>query len=491
MRAKSVYRLSLGLLVITSVFFGFVLASLFLETGNREAVAEHTYPLTGPQLNETDGSRPEVPFSEIAARVSPSVVNIIALTTRTGGVGPSRGGGSPKGGSGIILDSAGFILTNWHVVSDSDKVIVTLIDNSRYSADVVGGDAPTDLALLKIEPHGEIHPAILGRSKDVKPGQWVVAIGHPEGLSHTITVGVVSAVERSLMMPNPAYWNYIQTDAAINPGNSGGPLLNSRGEVIGINTMIYRGRQNLGFSIPIDLAKTIIAQLRQNGHVRRGYMGLHPGEITEDIRLALDLPDRSGAIVNTVVQRLNNGEGPLSPAYKAGIRPGDIITSFDGKHVDNVHDFYIRAAYTLPGSTVELVVLREGKPLKLKVTLAARPGELPTNLPKSLRRDGKGPLGIKVKKLGSGTRQLLRASSAGMIETGVVVADLDPASDAYNKGIRPGDIIAKVDGRAVSSPDQFESAARAALRKAVTVLLHVGRPNGDQISWRFIAIRNN
>ena len=488
MTAKNVHRLSIVLLVITSVFFGFVLASLFLDHGPRRAGAVPVgYPLAGPSLTESDGSMPALSFRQVADLVIPSVVNIYSL--ETGGAASSSGQeGPPKGGSGIILDTRGYILTNWHVVEDTDKVIVTLHDSTRYDAEVVGGDALTDLALLRIKPRGELRAAVLGSSADVRAGDWAIAIGHPSGLAHTVTVGVVSAVERSLTN-NPAYWNYIQTDAAINPGNSGGPLLNARGEVIGINTMIFQGRQNLGFSIPIDLAKTIIEQLRKEGRVRRGYLGLQPGQVTEDIQEAMGLPDSRGAIVSSVVRRLDNGSGQVSPAYKAGIRPGDIIISFDGEEIDTVDQLYIKAAYTSPGTTVPLKVRRDGRVVGMEVTLTSRPSEQLVNLPGRRRDGGNGPAGIRVRGLAFGVKERLVQTSDGMVGGGVTVASLDYSSDAYNKGIRAGDIIARVGSRQINTVEDFESAIRQALSDAEAALLYVGKIDSGTIAWRFVAVR--
>ena len=488
MTAKNIHRLSIVLLVITSVFFGFVLASLFLDYGPRRAAAVPVgYPLEGPSLTQSDGTMPALSFRQVADMVCPSVVNIYSL--ETGGAAASSGPDSPpKGGSGIILDTRGYILTNWHVVEETDKVIVTLIDGARYDADIVGGDAPTDLALLRIKPRGELSAAVLGNSADVRAGDWAIAIGHPEGLAHTVTVGVVSAVERSLSN-NPAYWSYIQTDAAINPGNSGGPLLNARGEVIGINTMIFQGRQNLGFSIPIDLAKTIIELLRKEGRVRRGYLGLQPGQVTEDIREAMGLPDSKGAIVSSVVRRLENGSGQTSPAYKAGIRPGDIITYFDGEEIETVDQLYIKAAYTPPGTAIPLKVRRDDRIIDMEVTLTSRPSEQLVSLPGIRRSSNNGPAGIRVRGLAFGVKDRLVRTSDGMVEGGVTVASLDFNSDAYNKGIRAGDIIARVGRRQIDTVEDFESAMRQALKDAEAVLLYVGKVDSGAIAWRFVAVR--
>jgi len=487
MTANRIFRLSIGLLVVTSVFFGFVLAGFFFNVSPQGVATRASSPLPGLQVTEADGRGQRMDFHEIAGRVSPTVVNIIALATRGEDVGPSGGGGPPRGGSGIIIDSDGYILTNWHVVENADKVIVTLIDDTRFSAEVVGGDSLTDLALLRIKPRGKLLVAVLGDSSKVKPGDWAIAIGHPAGLMHTVTVGVVSAIGRNFNT-NAAFYNFIQTDAAINPGNSGGPLLNDRGEVIGINTMIFRDSQNLGFSIPVNLAKMVIAQIRDSGKVRRGYLGMLPGALSEDMRVALGLSDREGVIVNTVVRDMGDGSGD-GPAYKAGIAVGDVITSFDGAKVRSTEELYVRAAYTPPGKTVKVEALRDGRPMTFSVTLTHRPGEETLEIPRMRSDGGRYFLGLKVEDIDEGFRGRLRRVSQGAVSGGVRVADLNFASDAYNKGIRPGDIIARVGNREVSKIREFRSAADEALSGSETVMLYVGRPDGDFISWRFVAVR--
>ena len=487
MKAQNIFRLSIGLLVVTSVFFGFVLASFILDTVPQSVTTMASSPLPGLQVTESNGRGQRMNFQEIAEHVSPTVVNINALATRGENVRPSGGGGLQRGGSGIIIDNDGYILTNWHVVENADKVIVTLIDDTRFSAEVVGGDSLTDLALLRIKPRGKLQVAVLGDSARVKPGDWAIAIGHPSGLMHTVTVGVVSAIGRNFNS-NAAFWNYIQTDAAINPGNSGGPLLNVRGEVIGINTMIFRDSQNLGFSIPVNLAKMVISQIRDSGTVRRGYLGMLPGAISEDMRVALGLADREGVIVNTVVRDPGDGTGE-GPAHKAGITVGDIITSFDGAKIHSIEELYVRAAYTPPGKTVKVEALRNGRPITFSVTLARRPGEETLEIPRMRTNGGRYFLGLKVEDIDDGLKGRLRRVSQGSVSGGVRVADLNFASDAYNKGIRPGDIIARIGDREISSVREFRSVADDALSKSETVMLYIGQPQGDFISWRFVAVR--
>ncbi len=492
MTSKALHRASLGLLVVSCILFGFLLASMFQFGGPRGASSAVTYPLAGPTLTDADGTLPPQDFMGIADRASAVVVNIVSLST---GEGDSGSGGMPtlqptpppRGGSGIIIDADGYILTNWHVVEDSDKVIVTLIDGATYSAQIVGADPNTDLALLRVTPRESLPSAVLGDSDAVRPGEWVVAIGHPSGLSHTVTVGVVSAINRDFT-GNAAFSHYIQTDAAINQGNSGGPLLNIRGEVIGINTLIIANRQNLAFSIPINLARRVIHQLRQRGHVRRGYLGLTPDQITHELQQALGLPDTSGAIVSSVARTIE-GSNRTTPAFQAGLRIGDIITSFDGERIDSVDDLYILAAYTPPGQEVEIEVLRDGRPMTFELTLASRPGERTVELPSAPRASGRYPLGISVAPIDGGTRRRLRELSAGQVEYGVRVANVEVGSNAFDRQIRPGDIIVRVNGREIGSPDEFRSAVRSG-DDAVYAVLYIVRIGNQGYQGRFFAVRN-
>jgi serine protease Do len=503
MSGKLIHRLAIGLLVATSVFFGFVLAAAFnlilpkevgealqlpfvqrgpvqFTEGQPEGV---DYPLSGPNLNESPGDLPTRDFMQIAESAKAAVVNISSISTRGETAGSGAEGG-PKFGSGILLDPDGYILTNWHVVEDSDKVLITMLNGNRYSAQIVGADPLTDLALLKVFPRDKLPSAVLGDSDTVKPGEWVMAIGHPSGLNHTITVGVVSAVGRDFDI-NAAFRNFIQTDAAINPGNSGGPLLNRRGEVIGINSAIFQGTQNLGFAIPINMAKLVIEQLRQSGRVRRGYLGLQPESISEDLREAFGLPDRKGALVTNVVRRLEDGQA--GPAYEAGIRIGDIITSFDGRKIDSVDQLYILAAYTQPGKTVRVEVLRDGRKTPLSVTLSSRQDERPVRLPSTRRISGRYPLGLNVAPLDSGARNSLRRITEDEFTTGVLVLDVEVGSNSYDKGIMPGDIITTVSGRPVSGEEEFADAVGSAFTGGQFAVLYV-IPRIDSSQRRFVAV---
>ena len=495
MSANSLHRFSIGLLIISSVFFGFVLSSLFTSSQSGLALFEGNYPLDGPTLNETNGDLPASNFMQIAESLSRTVVNIEAINTeKKEDENTFHRGGIPKGGSGVILDKEGYVLTNWHVVENSNKVKVTMLDQSVYSAEIVGADGFTDLALLKIEANGELPAAAIGDSDKLRAGEWVMAIGNPSSLSHTVTVGVVSAKGRGLRSGNAAFDDYIQTDTAINPGNSGGPLINSRGEVIGINTLILQERQNLGFSIPINLAKKVIDQIKEKGHVERGYMGLTPGRVTKEIKEVMNLPSTKGSIVETVQQTVGDDSGELTPAAKAGFKVGDVITRFDGKMVDDVHDIYQTAAYTPPGKTVEVEIIRDGSPRTLSITLMQRPTtefeeRMKARIPKPLKPSNDLPLGIKTTKANGNSLQQIAQFTGYSVRSGVKIEDVDIASKAHNVGVRSGSFITSVNGQPVNTTEEYNRAVREALRTESPVVLYVVRIDEQfGTTGRFVSI---
>jgi serine protease Do len=262
-------------------------------------------------------------------------------------------------GSGFIIDAEGFILTNNHVVEQTDEIIVTLNDEREFKASIVGRDPKTDLALIRIEANGSLNPLPLGDSNEIRVGDWVMAIGNPFGLGHTVTAGIVSGKYRRIGLG--AYDDFIQTDASINPGNSGGPLLNTKGEAVGINTAIFSrtgGNMGIGFATPINLAKDLLPQLKK-GKVVRGWLGVVIQKITPELKDKLDLKTEKGALVADV------SEG--GPADKAGIKRGDVIVSFDGKTIEDMQDLPYVVASTSVGKEVVVRILRNGKKMDLRV----------------------------------------------------------------------------------------------------------------------------
>ncbi|OGH01871.1 MAG: hypothetical protein A2600_09360 [Candidatus Lambdaproteobacteria bacterium RIFOXYD1_FULL_56_27] len=342
-------------------------------------------------------------------------------------------------GSGFVFSEDGYIVTNNHVVERADKIEVTFYDGKTYEAKVVGTDAITDLALIKVEAKG-LKPVLLGDSEKLEVGDWVLAIGNPLGLDYTVTAGIISAKGRDIF-GGTAYGQFLQTDAAINPGNSGGPLFDVQGKVVGINTAIAQG-QGLGFAIPINLAKTIFDQLKTSGKVERGWLGIGIQEMNEDLALSFGLDKDSKGIVVTSI-------GPDSPAEKGGLKQGDVITEIEGRGVDKTTQLQQTVAEAKPGSVVKLKVFRANKSLALSVTLGKRPeSEIATN------EEEPNPLGFQLAEIDPTLRQ-----EWGIKEKiGLLVVEVDPDSLAYEKGIRRGDILVEVDGLRLNKLADFEKA---------------------------------
>ncbi|HEX2229170.1 MAG TPA: DegQ family serine endoprotease [Candidatus Binatia bacterium] len=375
------------------------------------------------------------------------------------------GGPMPRGpqrqrslGSGFIIDADGSILTNNHVVENAQKIVVKLSNDQEYEAKVIGRDPKTDMAVIKIDAKTALSAASLGDSDGLEVGEWVVAIGNPFGLDSTITSGIVSAKGRHI--GQGPYDNFIQTDASINPGNSGGPLINLRGEVIGINTAIFSrtgGNMGIGFAIPINLAKELLPQLRGKGKVTRGYLGVLIQKVTPDIAESLGMERGYGALVANVSKD--------GPAEKAGVKVGDVIVEFDGKEVKDSADLPIIVARTPVDKKVRMKVLRDKKEVTLNVAVGElKDEEVVASAPE------KGELGMTVQKL---TPQL--AENLGLDKPdGVVVTAVEPGSAAEEAGIRRGDVILEVDRKPVRGVEDYRKAI-GANRKGRGVLFLVRR----------------
>lgn len=341
-------------------------------------------------------------------------------------------------GSGFIISEDGYILTNNHVVEEADKIKVRFSDEKELEAKIVGKDAKTDIALIKVEPAEKLHRVVLGDSDALEVGEWVMAIGNPFGFEHSVTVGVVSAKGRVIGLGS-AYDDFIQTDASINPGNSGGPLINTKGEVVGINTAMLAQAQGIGFAIPINLAEEILPQLKDKGRVVRGWLGVMVQKVTPDLAEKFGLTVGKGALVSKVE--------PGSPADKAGLKEGDIIIRFEGVEISEMNELPRVVARTAVGKKTEVVVFRAGKEKALQVVL----GEMP---------DAEGAEGgeREEKNLGMTVEEITPdlAKRIGIEETeGVIVSSVEPGSPADEAGIRAGDVIKEVNRQTIGDMDAY------------------------------------
>ncbi len=364
-------------------------------------------------------------------------------------------------GSGFLISSYGYILTNNHVVGDANRVQVKLQDGREYIAKIIGTDPPTDLAVIKIDEK-DLPFLRLGDSNKLEVGDWVLAIGNPFGLSHTLTAGIVSAKGRSGIGLSD-YEDFIQTDAAINPGNSGGPLVNLDGAVVGINSAIVSrsgGYMGIGFAIPINLAKHVREQLVEHGQVTRGRIGAYIQQMTPDLAKAFNLDETKGIVVTQVMDD--------SPAQKAGLKQGDVIIEMDGKKADKIANFRNRIAMTAPGTKISLIIVRDGKPKTLDVVI----GKLETDDQGHLVGTGDLPkLGLSLQEL---TPELAaRFGYEG--KTGVLVANVEPGSLAQRSGIEQGDLIQEIDRKNVSTPEQARKLLQMEKEKTHLLLIRHGQ----------------
>ena len=372
---------------------------------------------------------------------------------------PPRGFEQRGVGSGFVMSREGYILTNNHVVEDADQIKVKLASGKEYDGKVVGRDPKTDLALVKVEGSSDLHPLELGNSDDLEVGSWVVAIGSPFGLEQTVTAGIVSAKGR--VIGSGPYDNFIQTDASINPGNSGGPLINMKGEVIGINTAIIASGQGIGFAIPINMAKEIAPQLQEKGHVTRGWLGVSIQEVTPALAKSFDLKEKKGALVAQVVSG--------SPAEKAGIEQGDVIVEFDGKEVADSKDLPRLVASTPVGKSVSIKLWRNGKVLDRQVKV----GEMQEKV-EMTKAPFQKSLGITVQNL---TPEIAKGLGLKK-DTGVVVTRVEPGSPAADAGIQTGDVIREVNRTSVKDAEDFiQKIEKAKVQDNILLSLQRGQNN--------------
>ena len=370
-------------------------------------------------------------------------------------------------GSGVIISSDGYVVTNHHVVRKADDIVVRLNDESEYNAELVGADSKNDLALLKVDA-GKLLPfTSLGNSDSVRVGEWVVAIGNPFGLGGTVTTGIISA--RGRHIGAGPYDDFFQTDAAINPGNSGGPLFNLDGDVIGINTAILSrsgGNQGIGFSIPSNIVKNIVEQIKEHGRPIRGWLGVRIQKVTDDMAEALGLDDAQGALVADVEAD--------SPADKAGLEVGDVILAYDGKKVQDMTDLPKLVAQTSVGATVKMNVLRDGNMQQLSAKIAELEEEGSERMAGAQSDAKSGTLGLQLTNLTSALRQ--RYGIDKNVE-GAFISDVARGSAAQLAGIREGDVVVRVGKTVVDNASDARSAI--ARQQGETVLLLVNRQGSN------------
>jgi serine protease Do len=438
-------------------------------------------------------------FADLADKVSPAVVNITTSTTVAASTGPQpivpegspfedffrdfmdRGEGAPGPrrsqalGSGFVISQDGFIVTNNHVIAGADEILVEFYEGGELPAEVIGTDPNTDLALLKVESDEPLAFVPWGDSEVARVGDWVVAMGNPLGQGFSVSSGIISARGRAL---SGSYDDYIQTDAAINRGNSGGPLFNMDGEVIGVNTAILSpngGSIGIGFAMSSRVAEGVIAQLQEYGETRRGWLGVRIQDVTEDLAEGLGLEEARGALVTDV---------PEGPAADAGMQSGDVIVAFEGADVQDTRDLVRRVGNTEIGKTVDIVVFRNGETETLAVTLGRREDAeraVPASVEATEPIEGEA-LGLTVSEMTDELReQLGLATDAG----GLVVTDVAGDSEAYEKGVRAGDVITEAGQQPVATVGDLEdriAEAKEAGRKSLLLLV---RREGDP---RFVAL---
>ena len=458
-------------------------------------------PLAAAQLwKEGSGvefEQPQVPsFTEAAKALKPAVVNISSRRTAApaerhsrrrrpfpfGGEDPfqeffdrffgeqRRPRHRPSLGTGFIINTNGYIVTNNHVVEEAGEITVTLASKEEFEATLIGRDPKTDLALLRVDSSLPLPTVPFGDSENLEVGEWVLAIGNPFGLGHTVTAGIVSAKGRTIGAG--PYDDFIQTDASINPGNSGGPLFNMRGEVIGINTAIMRSGQGIGFAIPINMAKNVLSQLYDKGNVTRGWLGVAIQSISPEMLNAFKLDDASGALVSGIVTD--------APADNAGLQQGDVIVGFHGSEVEDSSTLPGLVAVVAPGTTVDVEIIRDGQRMTIPVTLGELEEDEAARIA-SLEPSGvEELLGIQVKAITEDMARELRTDD----DRGVVVTDVADESPAANAGIQPGDIVREVNRQTVEDLDAYE-AATAQIEGGEPVLLLLER-RGNHL---YVALR--
>jgi serine protease Do len=464
-----------------------------------QIAANETSSRTTPRMLENSAP---FSFADLVERVSPAVVTITSETMST--ASEEEGDGAPdnlpapfrdlfnqfnkqqpqtphkeiSAGSGFIIDKSGLIVTNNHVIDASKKITVKLPDGRSFTAKLIGTDPATDIALIKITSDKPLPTVEFGNDRALRVGDWVVAVGNPFGLSNSVTAGIVSSIGRDIGAGN--YNDFIQIDAPINRGNSGGPTFDLRGQVVGMNSMIFSpsgGSVGIGFAIPASTIHDVVAQLQAHGKVARGWLGVEIQSVSPEIASSLGLKEPKGAIVASVV--------PNGPAAKAGFEQGDVITAIDGKGIEDSRDLTRRVATVVAGSSADFTIQRQGAPKTIKVQIGARPDDkvavnvpaAPNSLPATGTAMGLG--------LASVTPDARKAYNLGDNVNGVVITKVDPSSDAADKGLQAGDVVMKVGSHTVKTPQDVQAGVAEAQkggRKSVLLLV------ATQGASRFVAV---
>ncbi|CCQ92044.1 Serine protease Do [Nitrospina gracilis 3/211] len=430
--------------------------------------------LTRAPVAEAEPFPRRTPVVEAVQQVGPAVVNIFTEEAPPQAKNPfrdffgnglldpffrqfdSRGSQRRSLGSGVIIHPDGYILTNEHVIAKAVRIQVTLIDNREFEAKLIGADLKSDLAVIKIDSDQPLPHVKMGRSHDLMIGETVIAIGNPFGLKHTVTSGIISALDRTIHAGKREIYNdFIQVDASINPGNSGGPLLNINGELIGINTAIFQDAQGIGFAIPIDTARRIVEDLIEFGEVFRGWIGVSVQDLTPMLARQFAMDHTRGALVTQVFRD--------SPASRVGLKPGDILTAIDGHELLDKADFKRKLTSYTVGDSLEITYRRAGRDAKLRLDVV----KIPDNAALQFAKEG---LGIEVRGITPELRQRFRLATS----QGVVIVSVRRNSETYRIGIRPGDVIRQVNRVVVKNQADFNDALIEA-RKHSSVLLLVQR----------------
>jgi serine protease Do len=485
---------------------GLTPASVAIGTGKGTPARPASRPAAGPS------SVSLVNFADVVERINPAVVNIDATARGRDTRGGRRGRTGPPdqqdpfegpfdfgpprhdqnaphrgAGSGFIIDADGSILTNNHVIDRAERITVKLSDGRSLRARVIGADPDTDIALIKVDGQTGLPVAPLGDSSALRTGEWVCAIGNPLGYEHTVTVGVVSFLGRKLF--DISLDNYIQTDAAINFGNSGGPLINSRGEVIGINAAISSRASNIGFAVPINGATAIMPQLRARGRVSRGYIGVALKDVDADLEHSLGLAVNHGALVQDIA------EG--SPADRAGLRAYDVIVSLDDHSVSNDDQLIREIAARSPGSAAHLRLVRDGREQSVTVKLAERPPRDPADRKSDVNGNPPAPtaprkgdpdllLGLTVRDLDRTTADRLELPRT---MKGVLVTRVEPMSAAFDAEVQRGNVVLEINRQHVESVADFRRIARAA-QPGDLLTMYIYEPDADQRKLKTIRVED-